>query len=119
MLTKSNEKRININAGDLKRIISIGTIEKQIVGGLPIGEEFVAKYEKLWAKVSATSQKTQEVILSQGIAVGELKEFVIRYKPDIDNKDVVIYKGKTYNIYAMFPMDEDNEFLLITGIIYK
>lgn len=115
---KDNSNPANVNTGSMNKLIAIGTIEEILEGGLPIGEEFVPIYPKLWAKAAGVSKKNQEYLMSQGLSMGEVKQFTIRYKPDITNKLVIKYKNKIYNIYAVYPLDEKEEFLLLTGIIY-
>lgn len=115
---KDNSHPDNVNTGEMNKLIAIGTIEEIIEGGLPVGEDFVPTYPKLWAKVAGISKKNQEYLMSQGLSMGEIKQFTIRYKPNITNKLVIKYKNKIYNVYAVYPLDEKEEFLLLTGIIY-
>ncbi|MDU1854023.1 MAG: phage head closure protein [Clostridium baratii] len=108
-----------ISIGNFDKRIDIGTNKGEIVGGLQQKPEFKPMYERVWSEVKPISMKKEEFLNAQGKTVKIAKEFTIRYKDSIDESMCIRYKNELYNIVSILPYDENENFLTITGVIYK
>ncbi|MFC7515092.1 phage head closure protein [Herbaspirillum sp. GCM10030257] len=68
----------------------------------------------IWAKVTPLSG-TERRGTEHGGEVAEARtEFIIRYRPGVDETMRVLYKGKFYNIKHVKDLNDDHDILVLT-----
>ena len=101
-----------INVGDLKQVLEIQRVES-IEDSSGFIEEKMTTIAKARCKVEFDDRLMREVFKDDGIDTSSVKIFTIRYVPNINQKDEILFKGESYQIYGINNVNEENRFLKI------
>jgi len=98
-----------MDPGELRNRITLQKKKEATGPVLPLDE--YEDYKTIWAKASYLTGRT--LYAARAANVKTDVEFIIRYRTDIDETMRVKYKGKTYEIDAILPLDNKEEYLAI------
>lgn len=101
-----------INLGDLKQQLEIQRVTK-VVDEYGFAKEEVVTIAKVRCKVEFDDRLMREFFKNDGVDTTQTKIFVIRYIPDLNVTDKILFKNSQYEIYGFNNVNEDNRFLKI------
>ena len=107
----------------IERKINLGTLTEEIVIGnygtstdenCCIITEYIEKFKTL-ARVRKLSLSKTEIVDKEGITSFNCREFTIRNEYEVNYSDTIHWKGNEYKIIAIEPLDDNDQFMIITG----
>lgn len=105
---------INIKIGELKKVIEIQ--EKRTItdsDGFQL-QEWVT-IAKVRSKTEFDDRLMREVFKDTGTTSTVVKIFIFRYIPNITERHRILFEGKSYEIYGINNLDDENRFLKVWG----
>jgi len=103
-------KRVCIGSLNHKIEIYVRSIEAPVEGGVDFSDNFTLK-KTVWAMVETVSGET--MFNASNIETVVTHQFYIRYIPDVDIVDVIVYGGLRYKIVNVENLNNENYFILI------
>lgn len=101
-----------INLGDLKQMLELQRVQT-VTDSSGFIEEKLVTFAKARCKVEFDDRLMREVFKDDGIDTTLVKIFTIRFVPDVSMKDKILFKGKSFEIYGMNNVNEEDRFLKI------
>ena len=105
-------KRVCIGSINRKIEIYVRSIKAPTAGSVDFSDEFTLK-KTVWAMVKTVRGKT--MFNSSNIEMILTHEFNIRYIPDVEIINVVVFDGERYKIINVENLNSENYFLVINA----
>jgi len=109
-VTQRTHKRVCIGSLNRKIEIHVRSIKAPAKGSVDFSDKYTLK-KKVWAMIETVSGET--MFNASNIETVVTHQFYIRYIPDVDIVDVIVYGGLRYTLVNVENLNNENYFLLI------
>lgn len=105
---------ITVAVGSLNQVIELQRLTT-ISDEFGFQQEEWVTYAKPRARTEFDDRLMRENFKNEGIDTTAVKIFTFRFVPGVTEKDRILFKGESYELYGINNMDDANRFIKVWG----